>query len=60
MFLIDEAAKRGAQFAVSPGATEALIDKAKTTTMPFVPGAAMASDILARYVHGYRLQMFPR
>lgn len=54
----DEVAKRGAQFAVSPGATEALIDTAKKIEMPFVPGAATASEILFLYGHGYRLQKF--
>jgi 2-dehydro-3-deoxyphosphogluconate aldolase/(4S)-4-hydroxy-2-oxoglutarate aldolase len=54
----DEIAKRGAQFAVSPGATTALIETAVATSMPFVPGAATASEILSLYEYGYRLQKF--
>jgi 2-dehydro-3-deoxyphosphogluconate aldolase/(4S)-4-hydroxy-2-oxoglutarate aldolase len=54
----EEIAKRGAQFAVSPGATTALIETAAANGMPFVRGAATASKMLSLYEHGYRLQKF--
>ena len=37
---LEEILNRGAQFAVSPGATGPLISMAKQIDMPFVPGAA--------------------
>lgn len=45
----------GAQFAVSPGATDALLD---AVDIPFVPGAATASEMMALLERGYRLQKF--
>jgi 2-dehydro-3-deoxyphosphogluconate aldolase/(4S)-4-hydroxy-2-oxoglutarate aldolase len=45
----------GAAFAVSPGATEALLDAAN---LPYVPGAATASECLRLLERGYRLQKF--
>ena len=55
---LEEILNRGAQFAVSPGATEPLISKAKQLHMPFVPGAATASEILTLMNEGYMLQKF--
>ncbi len=54
----DEILNRGAQFAVSPGATNPLVSKAKQINMPFVPGAATASEILVLMNEGYMLQKF--
>lgn len=51
-------AAAGAQFAVSPGATEALIKGAADAGMPYIPGAATASENLFLLEHGYRLQKF--
>jgi len=48
----------GAQFAVSPGATEALIKGASKANMPYIPGAATASENLFLLEHGYTLQKF--
>ncbi len=45
----------GAAFAVSPGATEALLDAA---SLPYIPGAATASECLRLLERGYRLQKF--
>ncbi len=48
----------GAQFAVSPGATDALIQGAADARLPYIPGAATASENLFLLEHGYRLQKF--
>jgi 2-dehydro-3-deoxyphosphogluconate aldolase/(4S)-4-hydroxy-2-oxoglutarate aldolase len=48
----------GASFAVSPGATDTLVDTAKKLGMPFVPGAVTPSEMLALYEKGYKLQKF--
>ncbi len=48
----------GASFAVSPGATETLVNAAKKLAMPFVPGAVTPSEMLALYEKGYKLQKF--
>lgn len=50
----------GARFAVSPGHTAALIDAARRTGMPLVPGAATPSEAMSLGGEGYRLQkLFP-
>ena len=51
-------ANAGAKFAVSPGSTESLIETANDIRMPFVPGAATASEMLKLLGHGYMLQKF--
>ena len=48
----------GAEFAVCPGATEALLDAAISDAMPLVPGASTASEVLALLERGYTLQKF--
>lgn len=48
----------GASFAVSPGATDTLVDVAIKLAMPFVPGAVTPSEMLALYEKGYTLQKF--
>ena len=48
----------GARFAVSPGATEQLITEAVRQKLPFVPGAATASEAIRRLEQGYELQKF--
>jgi 2-dehydro-3-deoxyphosphogluconate aldolase/(4S)-4-hydroxy-2-oxoglutarate aldolase len=55
------AARRiGAHFAVSPGATETLFDAARDHAMPFLPGVATASEIMAATSRGARvLKFFP-
>lgn len=50
--------KAGAAFAVSPGATQGLLAAAQDCRMPFVPGAATASEILALTEGGYELVKF--
>lgn len=48
----------GAQFAVSPGASDRLVTAAKAIGMPFVPGAATPSEMIALLEKGYRLQKY--
>ena len=48
----------GAEFAVCPGATEALLDAAISDAIPLVPGASTASEVLALLERGYTLQKF--
>lgn len=50
--------ERGAKFAVSPGQSQSMIRQAKAVGMPFVPGAATASEILALMESGYSLMKF--
>ena len=48
----------GARFAVSPGSSERLLDAAEKLEMPFVPGAATASEIIRLHERGYTLVKF--
>lgn len=50
----DRVAAAGARFAVSPGHTAALLDAAETHALPFLPGAATASDVMRLRERGYR------
>ena len=48
-----QAAKQaGARFAVSPGATPALYAAARDADLPYLPGAATASDLIQGLEHG--------
>jgi len=50
----------GAKFGVSPGATPALLDAAAAADMPFLPGAATASEAMALLERGLTmLKFFP-
>ena len=54
------AASLGARFALSPGATPELLDAAGAGTLPFVPGVATASEIMAALARGFdTLKFFP-
>jgi 2-dehydro-3-deoxyphosphogluconate aldolase/(4S)-4-hydroxy-2-oxoglutarate aldolase len=54
---LERSAKAGAQFAVTPGLTDAL---AAPGPVPLLPGAATASEILRAIEHGFRyLKFFP-
>lgn len=48
----------GATFMVSPGATEALLDAAETTSVPLLPGAANPSEVMRLLERGYHYQKF--
>jgi len=54
----DAAVRAGARFAVSPGSTDALLAAADDFDVPWLPGAATASEALALFERGYRLQKF--
>jgi len=50
----------GAQFAVSPGCTPALLQAARTCGLPFLPGVMTPSDVAAALAAGYdTMKFFP-
>ena len=53
-----EAGRRGARFAVSPGVTDRLLAAAKDTSLPLLPGAATASEVMRLLDHGCRFMKF--
>jgi 2-dehydro-3-deoxyphosphogluconate aldolase/(4S)-4-hydroxy-2-oxoglutarate aldolase len=54
------AAAAGAKFAVSPGLTPALLQAARATPLPFLPGVASASELMLALEHGFQtLKFFP-
>jgi 2-dehydro-3-deoxyphosphogluconate aldolase/(4S)-4-hydroxy-2-oxoglutarate aldolase len=48
----------GARFAVSPGATPALLDAACASDLPFLPGVATASEVMQALAKGFNLLKF--
>jgi 2-dehydro-3-deoxyphosphogluconate aldolase/(4S)-4-hydroxy-2-oxoglutarate aldolase len=54
----DDVARRGCRFAVSPGATPALIEAASQSPLPWLPGAATLSEMMHLLEHGLSLQKF--
>jgi len=55
-----DAERAGARFVVSPGATPALLEAAASAAVPFLPGAASASEVMRLLEHGCRcLKFFP-
>lgn len=56
----EAAEKAGARFMVSPGVTDGLLSAAANSTVPFLPGAATASEAMALAERGYSyLKFFP-
>lgn len=56
----DEAVDAGAQFIVSPGTTQELLDAARSSFVPLLPGAATPSEVMALREEGYDvLKFFP-
>ncbi len=53
-----DAASAGSRFAVSPGATPALIEAAALAGVDWLPGAATVTEMLRLLEHGYRIQKF--
>jgi 2-dehydro-3-deoxyphosphogluconate aldolase/(4S)-4-hydroxy-2-oxoglutarate aldolase len=50
----------GSQFIVSPGTTQELLDVARQSDIPLLPGAATASEVMALREEGYEvLKLFP-
>ena len=55
-----DAERAGARFVVSPGATDELLAAAAASAVPFLPGAATASEVMRLLERGYRcLKVFP-
>ncbi|TVS02558.1 MAG: bifunctional 4-hydroxy-2-oxoglutarate aldolase/2-dehydro-3-deoxy-phosphogluconate aldolase [Rhodobacteraceae bacterium] len=48
----------GASFAVSPGATSALLDASRIEALPLLPGAQTCSEIMYLLEQGYNVQKF--
>ncbi|WP_315835932.1 bifunctional 4-hydroxy-2-oxoglutarate aldolase/2-dehydro-3-deoxy-phosphogluconate aldolase [Bradyrhizobium prioriisuperbiae] len=48
----------GAKFALSPGATPDLLDAAFNSDLPFVPGIATASELMAALARGFSITKF--
>ncbi|MEZ2128412.1 MULTISPECIES: 2-dehydro-3-deoxy-phosphogluconate aldolase [unclassified Sinorhizobium] len=56
----DAAVEAGSRFIVSPGTTQELLDAAKSSSVPLLPGAATASEVMALREEGYSvLKFFP-
>jgi len=56
----DAARSAGAKFGVSPGLTPALIDGARKSGLPLLPGVMTPSDVIAARAAGFRqLKLFP-
>ena len=52
--------RQGARFAVSPGATDKLLDAARDSAVPLLPGAATASEVMRLLERGHRqMKFFP-
>ncbi|MCT4608762.1 MAG: bifunctional 4-hydroxy-2-oxoglutarate aldolase/2-dehydro-3-deoxy-phosphogluconate aldolase [Pelagimonas sp.] len=55
---VNNAKAAGAQFGVSPGATDTLLEACEAADMPLLPGAATASEAMRLLERGYRVQKF--
>lgn len=55
---LDRAVSIGAKFALSPGATPELLDAAARCPVPFVPGIATASELMAALARGFGVCKF--
>ena len=56
----EAAVAAGSKFIVSPGTTQELLDAARGSSVPLLPGAATASEVMALREEGYSvLKFFP-
>lgn len=55
---VANAVDAGAQFGVSPGATDHLMDACEEAGLPLLPGAATASEAMRLLERGYSVQKF--
>jgi len=56
----EAAVNAGSKFIVSPGTTQELLDAARNSSVPLLPGAATASEVMALREEGYTvLKFFP-
>ncbi|MFC4058843.1 bifunctional 4-hydroxy-2-oxoglutarate aldolase/2-dehydro-3-deoxy-phosphogluconate aldolase [Planomonospora corallina] len=57
---VDAAVEAGARFLVSPGSTASLVDAMAGSGVPFLPGTATASEVMALAERGVReMKFFP-
>ncbi|MBB4039240.1 2-dehydro-3-deoxyphosphogluconate aldolase/(4S)-4-hydroxy-2-oxoglutarate aldolase [Microvirga flocculans] len=57
---LERAQALGARYALSPGATPDLLAAASRSEMPFIPGIATASELMAALAHGFHtVKFFP-
>lgn len=57
---LEKAVKAGSTFLVSPGTTPALIEAAKSSSVPLLPGVATPTEAMNLYVQGFtHLKFFP-
>ena len=55
---VQAAKAAGAQFGVSPGATDILLDACESAELPLLPGAATSSEVMRLLERGYSVQKF--
>ncbi len=55
---VSAAIQAGAQFGVSPGATDVLLQACEDADLPLLPGAATSSEAMALLERGYLVQKF--
>ena len=55
---LEQVAKVGARFAVSPGATATILDAARDSPVPLLPGAATASEVMRLLERGHHFMKF--
>jgi 2-dehydro-3-deoxyphosphogluconate aldolase/(4S)-4-hydroxy-2-oxoglutarate aldolase len=57
---LERAQALGARYALSPGATPALLEAAAGSDMPFIPGIGTASELMGALEHGFQtVKFFP-
>ena len=54
----DAAVDAGASFVVSPGQSDALFERARVTSIPFLPGAVTATEVMAAKEAGFKVLKF--
>lgn len=55
-----ECVEAGAQFAVSPGLTDSLLDASRTAGLPFLPGVFTPTEVMHAQAQGFtQLKLFP-
>ena len=55
---VTDAIAAGAQFGVSPGATDMLLEACEAAELPLLPGAATSTEVMSLLERGYRVQKF--
>lgn len=55
---LERSAGIGAAFALSPGATPELLEAARTSELPFIPGVQTASELIACITRGFDIVKF--